>query len=151
LAVDLKNYVNNDPEDFLVMAAGMIHADHLVEKGEIKYCHKLITEMYGSSVKLEEFEDVVNSYSKEKLNHALNNYIKHYENLEHNDDDEYLIIGLIILGLSDLHIDPDEISYLEYIGNALDISNSEISKLITKTEDFAINLKLSEWENSFVC
>jgi len=144
LAVDLKNYVNNEPEDFLVMAAGMIHADHLVEKGEIRYCHKLITEMYGSSVELEEFEEIVNSYSKEKLDIALNNYIKHYENLEHNNDDEYLIIGLIILGLSDLHIDPDEISYLEYVGNALEISSSEIAKLITKTEEFAINLKLAE-------
>ena len=144
MAVDLKNYVNNEPEDFLVMAAGMIHADHLVEKGEIRYCHKLITEMYGSSVELEEFEEIVNSYSKEKLDIALNNYIKHYENLEHNNDDEYLIIGLIILGLSDLHIDPDEISYLEYVGNALEISSSEIAKLITKTEEFAINLKLAE-------
>ena len=144
MAVDLKNYINNEPEDFLVMAAGMIHADHLVEKGEIRYCHRLITEMYGSSVKLEEFEDIVNSYSKEKLDSALSNYIKHYENLEHNDDDEYLIIGLIILGLSDLHIDPDEITYLEYVGNTLNISNDQISKLISKTEEFSINLKLSD-------
>jgi len=144
LAVDLKNYINNEPEDFLVMAAGMIHADNLVEKGEIRYCHKLITEMYGSSLELSEFQKIVETYDKEKLDIALENYIKHYENLEHNDDDEYLIIGLIILGLSDLHIDPDEITYLEYIGNKLNISNEKILQLISKTEDFSINLKLSD-------
>ena len=144
MAVDLKNYINNEPEDFLVMAAGMIHADNLVEKGEIRYCHKLITEMYGSSLELSEFQKIVESYDKEKLDIALENYIKHYENLEHNDDDEYLIIGLIILGLSDLHIDPDEITYLEYIGNKLSISNEKILQLISKTEDFSINLKLSD-------
>ena len=144
MAVDLKNYINNEPEDFLVMAAGMIHADNLVEKGEIRYCHKLITEMYGSSLELSEFQKIVESYDKEKLDIALENYIKHYENLEHNDDDEYLIIGLIILGLSDLHIDPDEITYLEYIGNKLNISNEKILQLISKTEDFSINLKLSD-------
>ena len=144
MAVDLKNYINNEPEDFLVMAAGMIHADNLVEKGEIRYCHKLITEMYGSSLELSEFQKIVETYDKEKLDNALENYIKHYENLEHNDDDEYLIIGLIILGLSDLHIDPDEITYLEYIGNKLNISNEKILQLISKTEDFSINLKLSD-------
>ncbi len=144
MAVDLKNYINNEPEDFLVMAAGMIHADNLVEKGEIRYCHKLITEMYGSSLELSEFQKIVETYDKEKLDIALENYIKHYENLEHNDDDEYLIIGLIILGLSDLHIDPDEITYLEYIGNKLNISNEKILQLISKTEDFSINLKLSD-------
>ena len=52
---------------------------------------------------------IVNNYSEEKFEVALNNYNNHYENLEHNDDDEYLIIALIILGLSDFHIDPDEI------------------------------------------
>ena len=144
MAVDLRNYVNNEPEDFLIMAAGMIHADNIVEKGEIKYCHKLITEMFGASLELSEFQKIVETYDKEKLDIALENYIKHYENLEHNDDDEYLIIGLIILGLSDLHIDPDEITYLEYIGNKLNISNEKILQLISKTEDFSINLKLSD-------
>ena len=144
MAVDLKNYVNSEPEDFLVLAAGMIHSDHLVEQGEIRYCYKLITDMFGETVSDEKFEEIVNEYSEEKFEVALSNYNKHYENLEHNDDDEYLIIGLIILGLSDLHIDPDEITYLEYIGNTLNISNDQISKLISKTEEFSINLKLSD-------
>ncbi len=140
MAVDLKNYVNSEPEDFLVLAAGMIHADHLVEQGEIRYCYKLITDMFGETVSGEEFEEIVNDYSEEKFEVALNNYNKHYENLEHNDDDEYLIIALIILGLSDFHIDPDEIVYLETIGEKLNIDREKILELIKKTEDLSSSL-----------
>jgi len=140
LAVDLKNYVNNDPEDFLVLAAGMIHADHLVEQGEIRYCYKLITDMFGETVSSDQFEEIVNNYSEEKFEVALNNYNNHYENLEHNDDDEYLIIALIILGLSDFHIDPDEIVYLETIGEKLNIDREKILELIKKTEDLSSSL-----------
>ena len=61
MAVDLKNYVNNEPEDFLVLAAGMIHADHLVEQGEIRYCYKLITDMFGETVSSDQFEEIVNN------------------------------------------------------------------------------------------
>ena len=140
MAVDLKNYVNNDPEDFLVLAAGMIHADHLVEQGEIRYCYKLITDMFGETVSSDQFEEIVNNYSEEKFEVALNNYNNHYENLEHNDDDEYLIIALIILGLSDFHIDPDEIVYLETIGEKLNIDREKILELIKKTEDLSSSL-----------
>jgi len=140
LAVDLKNYVNNDPEDFLVLAAGMIHADNLVEQGEIRYCYKLITDMFGETVSSDQFEEIVNNYSEEKFEVALNNYNNHYENLEHNDDDEYLIIALIILGLSDFHIDPDEIVYLETIGEKLNIDREKILELIKKTEDLSSSL-----------
>ena len=140
MAVDLKNYVNSEPEDFLVLAAGMIHADHLVEQGEIRYCYKLITDMFGETVSGEEFEEIVNDYSEEKFEVALNNYNNHYENLEHNDDDEYLIIALIILGLSDFHIDPDEIVYLETIGEKLNIDREKILELIKKTEDLSSSL-----------
>ena len=59
MAVDLKNYVNSEPEDFLVLASGMIHADHLVEQGEIRYCYKLITDMFGETVSDEKFEEIV--------------------------------------------------------------------------------------------
>jgi uncharacterized tellurite resistance protein B-like protein len=140
LAVDLKNYVNSEPEDFLVLAAGMIHADHLVEQGEIRYCYRLITDMFGETVSAEKFEEIVNSYSEEKFETALDNYNKHYENLQHSDDDEYLIIGLIILGLSDFHIDPDEIVYLEKIGEKLNIDREKILELIKKTEDLSSSL-----------
>jgi hypothetical protein len=138
LAVDLKNYVNSEPEDFLVLAAGMIHADHLVEQGEIRYCYRLITDMFGETVSAEKFEEIVNSYSEEKFETALDNYKKHYENLQHSDDDEYLIIGLIILGLSDF--DPDEIVYLEKIGEKLNIDREKILELIKKTEDLSSSL-----------
>ena len=97
MAVDLKNYVNSEPEDFLVLAAGMIHADHLVEQGEIRYCYKLITDMFGETVPGDKFEEIVNNYSEEKFEVALNNYNNHYENLEHNDDDEYLIYILSLI------------------------------------------------------
>lgn len=140
MAVDLKNYVNSEPEDFLVLAAGMIHADHLVEQGEIRYCYRLITDMFGETVSAEKFEEIVNDYSEEKFEEALSNYNKHYENLQHNDDDEYLIIGLIILGLSDFHIDPDEIAYLEKIGKKLNIDREKILELIKKTEDLSSSL-----------
>ena len=145
MAVDLKNYVNSEPEDFLVLAAGMIHADHLVEQGEIRYCYKLITDMFGETVSGEEFEEIVNDYSEEKFEVALNNYNKHYENLEHNDDDEYLIIALIILGLSDFHIDPEEIVYLETIGEKLNIDREKILELIKKTEDLSAQLNLDNF------
>ena len=140
MAVDLKNYVNSEPEDFLVLAAGMIHADHLVEQGEIRYCYKLITDMFGETVPSDKFEEIVNNYSEEKFEVALNNYNNHYENLEHNDDDEYLIIALIILGLSDFHIDPEEIVYLETIGEKLNIDREKILELIKKTEDLSSSL-----------
>ena len=145
MAVDLKNYVNSDPEDFLVLAAGMIHADHLVEQGEIRYCYKLITDMFGETVSDEKFEEIVNEYSEEKFEVALSNYNKHYENLEHNDDDEYLIIALIILGLSDFRIDPDEIVYLEKIGVKLNIDREKILELIKKTEDLSSSLNIEKF------
>ena len=145
MAVDLKNYVNSEPEDFLVLAAGMIHADHLVEQGEIRYCYKLITDMFGETVPGDKFEEIVNNYSEEKFEVALNNYNNHYENLEHNDDDEYLIIALIILGLSDFHIDPEEIVYLETIGEKLNIDREKILELIKKTEDLSAQLNLDNF------
>ena len=145
MAVDLKNYVNSEPEDFLVLAAGMIHADHLVEQGEIRYCYKLITDMFGETVPGDKFEEIVNNYSEEKFEVALNNYNNHYENLEHNDDDEYLIIALIILGLSDFHIDPEEIVYLETIGEKLNIDREKIVELIKKTEDLSAQLNLDNF------
>jgi len=145
LAVDLKNYVNNDPEDFLVLAAGMIHADHLVEQGEIRYCYKLITDMFGETVSSDQFEEIVNNYSNENFETALDNYNKHYENLEHNDDDEYLIIALIILGLSDFHIDPDEIVYLEKIGEKLNIDKKKILELVKKTEGLSSSINIKKF------
>tara|TARA_Y100000741_G_C18007980_1_gene458935 strand:- start:155 stop:592 length:438 start_codon:yes stop_codon:yes gene_type:complete len=145
LAVDLKNYVNSEPEDFLVLASGMIHADHLVEQGEIRYCYKLITDMFGETVSDQKFEEIVNEYSEEKFEVALSNYNKHYENLEHNDDDEYLIIALIILGLSDFRIDPDEIVYLEKIGVKLNIDREKILELIKKTEDLSSSLNIEKF------
>ena len=145
MAVDLKNYVNSEPEDFLVLASGMIHADHLVEQGEIRYCYKLITDMFGETVSDQKFEEIVNEYSEEKFEVALSNYNKHYENLEHNDDDEYLIIALIILGLSDFHIDPDEIVYLEKIGVKLNIDREKILELIKKTEDLSSSLNIEKF------
>jgi len=145
LAVDLKNYVNNEPEDFLVLAAGMIHADHLVEQGEIRYCYKLITDMFGETVSSDQFEEIVNNYSNENFETALDNYNKHYENLEHNDDDEYLIIALIILGLSDFHIDPDEIVYLEKIGEKLNIDKKKILELVKKTEGLSSSINIKKF------
>jgi len=145
LAVDLKNYVNNEPEDFLVLAAGMIHADHLVEQGEIRYCYKLITDMFGETVSSDQFEEIVNNYSNENFETALDNYNKHYENLEHNDDDEYLIIALIILGLSDFHIEPDEIVYLEKIGEKLNIDKKKILELVKKTEGLSSSINIKKF------
>ena len=145
MAVDLKNYVNNDPEDFLVLAAGMIHADHLVEQGEIRYCYKLITDMFGETVSSDQFEEIVNNYSNENFETALDNYNKHYENLEHNDDDEYLIIALIILGLSDFHIEPDEIVYLEKIGEKLNIDKKKILELVKKTEGLSSSINIKKF------
>lgn len=145
MAVDLKNYINNEPEDFLVLAAGMIHADHLVEQGEIRYCYKLITDMFGETVSSDQFEEIVNNYSNENFETALDNYNKHYENLEHNDDDEYLIIALIILGLSDFHIDPDEIVYLEKIGEKLNIDKKKILELVKKTEDLSSSINIKKF------
>lgn len=145
MAVDLKNYVNNEPEDFLVLAAGMIHADHLVEQGEIRYCYKLITDMFGETVSSDQFEEIVNNYSNENFETALDNYNKHYENLEHNDDDEYLIIALIILGLSDFHIDPDEIVYLEKIGEKLNIDKKKILELVKKTEGLSSSINIKKF------
>ena len=31
--------------------------DHLVEQGEIRYCYKLITDMFGETVSSEKFEE----------------------------------------------------------------------------------------------
>ena len=138
----LKEYFNSNHESLYSICAGIIHADNVVESGEIKYCFRLMQEMFGTEIDFQRFNEIVSSFSSsDEINkHLMELKVTYDENSYSNDDFEFLIIALIILGLSDLHLDEKEIEYLNLVGSYLNISGSKILELINKTESLAEKL-----------
>lgn len=137
----LKEYFNSNQESLYSICAGMIHADNVVESGEIKYCFRLMQEMFGKEIDFQRFNEIVSTYRADEIEKHLSEIkVTYDENSYSNDDFEFLIIALIILGLSDLHLDEKEIEYLNLVGSYLNISGSKILELINKTESLAEKL-----------
>ena len=139
--LNINTIMNNSKNDFALICAGLIYSDDIVDLNEIKYCHKLISKMFGDIISLSEFIDVVNNYEDDSINKVMKNFYDKNKELLSGYEEEYLITTLIILGLSDFEITKKEIIYLKSFAKSLNLSDKIVENLIKKTNNFTEKIR----------
>ena len=141
MSVNIQKIMENSKNEFTLICAGLIYSDDIVDLNEIKYSHKLISKMFGDIISLSEFIDVVNNYEDDCINKVMKNFYDKNKQLLSGYEKEYLIITLIILGLSDFEITKKEIIYLKSFAKSLNLSDKIVENLIQKTNNFTEKIR----------
>tara|TARA_B100001029_G_C14818125_1_gene316101 strand:- start:16 stop:456 length:441 start_codon:yes stop_codon:yes gene_type:complete len=141
MSVNIQKIMENSKNEFTLICAGLIYSDDIVDLNEIKYSHKLISKMFGDIISLSEFIDVVNNYEDDSINKVMKNFYDKNKQLLSGYEKEYLIITLIILGLSDFEITKKEIIYLKSFAKSLNLSDKIVENLIQKTNNFTEKIR----------
>mgnify|MGYP000305399147 FL=1 len=139
MSLHLLNVVQNKPKEFMMLFAGIILADEIVDNDEIEYCFGLTKTMYDHNYSIDEFKNDIENFNVDEIE----NYSKAIkDNLdidnEKSDDDirldyEFFVVALIILGLSDFEIDDKEMNFLIKVSSFFNISENKVKSLVSET------------------
>ena len=140
--VDIDEVQTNATRMFL----GMVYVDGQIDNEELELGYGLITQIFETELAVNFYKDIQKEFvgiSKDKcINKGVASAKLLYKNFENredisNEDWEFVLIMLALLGLSDSKFTNDEKKYLVAIGKVFKLKKIQIENLLEETVDYS--------------
>ena len=140
--VDIDEVQTNATRMFL----GMVYVDGQVDKEELELGYELITQMFEADLSMRFYKNIQKEFEGSNKDKCINKGVasarllyKNFEDREDitNEDWEFVLIMLALLGLSDSNFTDDEKKYLIAIGKVFKFRKNKVENLLEETVDYS--------------
>ena len=140
--VDIDEVQTNATRMFL----GMVYVDGQVDKEELELGYELITQMFEADLSTRFYKNIQKEFEGSNKDKCINKGVasarllyKNFEDREDitNEDWEFVLIMLALLGLSDSNFTDDEKKYLVAIGKVFKFRKNKVENLLEETVDYS--------------
>ena len=128
------------------MFLGMVYVDGQVDKEELELGYELITQMFEADLSMRFYKNIQKEFEGSNKDTCINKGVasarllyKNFEDREDitNEDWEFVLIMLALLGLSDSNFTDDEKKYLIAIGKVFKFRKNKVENLLEETVDYS--------------
>ena len=128
------------------MFLGMVYVDGQVDKEELELGYELITQMFETDLSMRFYKNIQKEFEGSNKDTCINKGVasarllyKNFEDREDitNEDWEFVLIMLALLGLSDSNFTDDEKKYLIAIGKVFKFRKNKVENLLEETVDYS--------------
>tara|TARA_X000000368_G_scaffold406002_1_gene383780 strand:- start:104 stop:835 length:732 start_codon:yes stop_codon:yes gene_type:complete len=125
---------------------GMVYVDGQIDNEELELGYGLITQIFETELAVNFYKDIQKEFVGISKDKCINKGVasakllyKNFENREEisNEDWEFVLIMLALLGLSDSKFTNDEKKYLVAIGKVFKLKKIQVENLLEETVDYS--------------